>query len=112
MYYYDDEAGNIWVVMFFFSLLLNLIVAFMMQNAAKKKGYDDSTPERTSHAILICVFLGIFGILYIMSLPDLVLRDKLDMLIGNGGSSNGMPNNSNQSTQAQKRVIADDLPEL
>lgn len=45
--------------------LINAIGATLMKNAAVMKGYGDDL-----HAWAICFWLGIFGYLYIIALPD------------------------------------------
>ena len=54
-------------------LCINAIGAALMKNAAILKGYGEDL-----HAWAICFFLGIFGYLYIIALPDKVLQEQKD----------------------------------
>ncbi len=66
-------------------LCINAIGAALMKNAAVMKGYGDDL-----HAWAICFWLGIFGYLYIIALPDKVLQEQnqqIITLLGKNGES-------------------------
>ena len=103
-YEYETEATNtLFVIAVVVYIIAVLILAMMMQNVAKAKGYDGSTSDRQSHAVLLCLLFGLFGAIYIASLPDLILRDKFDKLIG------GKDNNTNETVKPDE--IDDTLPD-
>ena len=62
------------------SVLIYIIVAALgasfMRNAALRKGYGDDI-----HAWAICFWLGIFGYIYIMALPDKIVQSQNQQII-------------------------------
>ncbi len=48
----------------------NYWLASKMADVARAKGYDPAA----HHIVALCVWLSIFGYLYVIALPDLVLR--------------------------------------
>ena len=71
-------------VMLYFAL--NFVIAMIMQNVAVKKGQEDS------HSFIIVFLFGIIGCLYVIALPDEVLRkqneDILTILLAIKGENN------------------------
>lgn len=57
-------------------LVVNVIFAIFMRNVAFSKGYNDDV-----HAFAMCLWLGIFGGIYVISLPDLVARKNQEEII-------------------------------
>ena len=57
-------------------VLANVVLAGLMARVAQKKGY-----EKEAHCFAICLFLGFGGYLYVMALPDLEQRKRLDTII-------------------------------
>ncbi len=104
--------GSFWFMVFFFGFVYFLIVGFLMQNVAMKKGYDNSTPEKTAHSILVCVCLGLFGVLYIMALPDLIITEKLAKLCENNPGENETRNSEYQQAKNHNSKFDDSLPVL
>ncbi len=49
----------------FVLLTLNILCACLMEQSAATKGY-----EKESHIWAICFWCGLFGYLYVISLPD------------------------------------------
>lgn len=60
----------------FLTVICNLIIAVAMEEAAKKKGYG-----KESRIFILCFLFGIFGCLYVIALPDLKQRKRLDKII-------------------------------
>lgn len=60
----------------FVMLAVNVIFGVFMKNVAFSKGYDDS-----AHAFAMCFWLGIFGGIYVIALPDLVARKNQEEII-------------------------------
>jgi hypothetical protein len=60
-------------------LVLWVIIAYLMQEVAFKKGYNTEV-----HAFACCFWLGIFGCLYVIALPDKNIQEQnkeiLDLL--------------------------------
>ena len=57
-------------------LIISAIVASYMNQAAKLKGYD-----REANAFSICFWLGIFGCLYVIALPDKRIQKQNEEII-------------------------------
>ena len=55
---------------------VNAVGAFFMRNAAIEKGYGDDI-----HAWAACFWLGIFGYLYVIALPDKILQSQNQQII-------------------------------
>jgi len=87
-----------WIILSVIVLLaVNLIGAYLMSQAAAEKGYTDI------NAMLICFLLGIFGYLYIISLPDKRLRQAVE-------EQNRLLKKQTPSSDAT--VFSDELPDL
>ena len=56
------------VVLYF---VINFILGTFYKQVAYAKGYDDK-----AHAFILVFIFGIFGCLYVVALPDLVLRKQ------------------------------------
>lgn len=65
-----------WIVIILIAVLVNAIGAYLMKGAAIQKGYGEDI-----HAWAICFFLGIFGYLYIIALPDKVTQSQNQQII-------------------------------
>ena len=64
------ESALFWIIVIVF-LLVQVFGAIMMAEAASKKGYGDE-----EHVFLKCFFLGIYGYLYVIALPDKTLQKQ------------------------------------
>ncbi len=92
----------------FFIIVINLIGAALMARACAEKGYDSE-----AHVMAACFWLGIFGYLYAICLPDKVIHKQNEILrkelteyrYQTAGYNQQMPNNV-------QRVRSDDLPDL
>lgn len=60
-----------WIVVLVIYLAICGVIAYFMQNVAFAKGYDTN-----AHTFAMCFWLGIFGCLYVVALPDLVARQN------------------------------------
>ena len=56
-------------------IIINCFFASLMNNVAISKGYEQS------NAFLLVFFFGIFGMLYVIALPDLKARQQREDLI-------------------------------
>lgn len=63
-----------WMIIIF-CIIAQLIGANLMAKAASEKGYG---PE--AHILAICFWLGVFGYLYTLSLPDKLMREELSTI--------------------------------
>ena len=63
-----------WIIIIF-CIIAQLIGANLMAKAATEKGYG---PE--AHILAICFWLGIFGYLYTLSLPDKLMREEISTI--------------------------------
>lgn len=81
MYNYYNNGGatflgaSIFIYILLFALFI-FIICFMakkMCEVAELKGYNPSQ----KHIFAICFWLGLFGVLYVIALPDLKLRKLL-----------------------------------
>ncbi len=97
----------IWIIsivgiVYFFA---TIICAGLMASTAKIKGYD----EEEMHLWAWCFWLGIFGYMYVLSLPDKILQSQNQQIIEqNQKIIELLKNNS-----VNKSVVDnDELPEL
>jgi hypothetical protein len=73
----NSEAMIIlYLVIIGISIIINSIGASLMRKSAILKGYGDE-----SHVFAICFWLGIFGYLYVISLPDLIAQNQNQQII-------------------------------
>ena len=56
-------------------LLINLFIASLMNTVAKNKGYENS------NTFVLVLLFGFVGILYVISLPDLVERQQREDIL-------------------------------
>lgn len=56
-------------------LLVNLFIASLMNTVAKNKGYENS------NTFVLVLLFGFVGILYVISLPDLVERQQREDIL-------------------------------
>ena len=63
------------VVALMIGLVINFIFASLMNDVAESKGH------KNSHAFALVFFLGVFGMLYVIALPDLVARQQREDLL-------------------------------
>ena len=76
---------GIWLFIIVIIVLIRDFTAVIMCDVAKKKGYVNNT-----HIFAICFFLGIFGCIYTLALPDLTARKNQEIIIELlGGSGKG-----------------------
>lgn len=69
--------GTWWIILaVVVATCLNAVGAFFMRNAAIEKGYGDDI-----HAWAVCFWLGIFGYLYVIALPDKILQSQNQQII-------------------------------
>ncbi|MDO4608607.1 MAG: hypothetical protein Q4B40_05400 [Clostridia bacterium] len=57
-------------------VIISALCASLMRNAAIQKGYGDDI-----HAWAVCFWLGIFGYLYIIALPDKIAQSQNQQII-------------------------------
>lgn len=57
-------------------ILVNAIGASLMRNVAIEKGYGD-----TYHVWAICFWLGIFGYLYVIAMPDKIQQSQNQQIL-------------------------------
>lgn len=55
--------------------LINLLFASLMNAVAIKKGYENS------HAFLLVFFFGIWGMLYVIALPDMKAQQQREDIL-------------------------------
>lgn len=89
------EGAGLFVIVLF---VIQIIIALYMSEVAIMKGYERG-------AFLLCMFLGIFGCLYVISLPDKVLQEQNKKIIKLLEEIK-TPSDSSQST------LSDELPDL
>lgn len=66
-----------WIIILILALLVvNGIGATLMNKSAVLKGYGED-----SHIWTICFFLGIFGYLYVIALPDKITQSQNQQII-------------------------------
>lgn len=63
------------VVILLITILVNLLFASLMNAVAENKGYENS------HAFVLVFFFGVFGMLYVISLPDLKAREQREDIL-------------------------------
>lgn len=63
------------IVMVLVGILVNLFLASIMNNIAKEKGYENSS------AFILVLLLGVVGMLYVISLPDLKARQQREDIL-------------------------------
>lgn len=69
--------GTWWIILaVVVAVSVNAVGAFFMRNAAIEKGYGDDI-----HAWAVCFWLGIFGYLYVIALPDKILQSQNQQII-------------------------------
>ncbi len=69
--------GTWWIILaVVIAVCVNAVGAFFMRNAAIEKGYGDDI-----HAWAVCFWLGIFGYLYVIALPDKILQSQNQQII-------------------------------
>ena len=64
------------VISILVAMLINAVIAFFMESAAIQKGHG-----KEAHAFAMCFWLGIFGCLYVIALPDLKQQKKLNKIV-------------------------------
>ena len=64
-----------WLIGALVYILVNLMFASLMNSVAISKGYE------SSNAFILVFLFGIFGILYVISLPDLKARQQREDII-------------------------------
>lgn len=58
-------GGNMWMIIFYIVVIgVHVLVSYLFGQIAKMKGHD------VTKYTLICVFLGLFGYLMVIALPD------------------------------------------
>ena len=65
-----DEIITVLSLVIIAIFVANLVLAYKMSEVAAMKGYGDEV-----HAWAWCIWLGIFGYIYVLSLPDKVTQD-------------------------------------
>lgn len=69
--------GTWWIILaVVVAVCVNALGAFFMRNVAIEKGYGDDI-----HAWAVCFWLGIFGYLYVIALPDKILQSQNQQII-------------------------------
>lgn len=79
-YDFDDfmeDALPMILLILVVSLIINLVIANLMAKSIKLKGYK----VEEVHPFPIVFFLGIIGVLYLMTLPDLIQRTQNQKII-------------------------------
>ena len=64
-----------WLIGALVCIFVNLMFASLMNNIAISKGYENS------NAFILVFLFGIFGMLYVIALPDLKARQQREDLI-------------------------------
>ncbi len=57
------------------AILINLLFALLMNAVAVNKGYENS------HAFALVFFFGVFGMLYVIALPDMKARQQREDIL-------------------------------
>lgn len=68
-------TGFMWILILVY-LVVNGICAALMRNTAIDKGYGDD-----NHIWAICFWLGLFGYLYVIALPDKIRQSQNQQII-------------------------------
>ena len=66
---------TIWLIAALVAIIINCFFASLMNNIAISKGYENS------NAFILVFLFGIFGMLYVIALPDLKARQQREDLI-------------------------------
>ena len=66
-----DEIITVLSLVIIAIFVANLVLAYKMSEVAAMKGYGDEV-----HAWAWCIWLGIFGYIYVLSLPDKVSQEQ------------------------------------
>lgn len=95
--YYDEPDIGSFLIPYLLPLIVALIFYFaacgLIVDAAVQKGHE------RGHLFAICFWLGIPGMIYVASLPDLVTRQKIDEILMVSGKSSSSTNvNEDKST--------------
>ena len=72
----QDLVGLVVVIVAIFIIVIRAYCAFLMQKSMILKGYGEEI-----HAWAICFWFGIFGYLYILSLPDKIQQSQNQQII-------------------------------
>lgn len=89
--------GIIYILIALPIFIISAIISSLMAESAAMKGYD---PDEM-HIFAICFFLGIFGCLYVLSLPDKIVQQQNKEII-----------ELLKAQQINKDTENDELPEL
>lgn len=71
-----DEIVTVLSLVIIAIFVANLVLAYKMSEVAAMKGYGDEV-----HAWAWCFWLGIFGYIYVLSLPDKVTQEQNQRII-------------------------------
>ena len=85
-----------WIVAIAIAIIILCFMASKMCEVASLKGYDPAK----KHIFAICIWLGIFGYFYVLSLPDLKLRK----LLGEKEESENFDKESKNDSSPQNKV--------
>lgn len=109
MYQHSSAASGALGLVYFLIILVciicNIIIALKMCEVAELKGYDPS--ERS--VFVLCFFFGIFGILYVIALPDLKLRE---IRFSNNDTGILQSREKSNDKEAYATKIMEDIKEL
>ena len=94
----------VYLVVLIVVIVINAILGAIMADVAKAKGYNGS-----EHSFLYVFIFGIFGCLYVIGLPDLVIRMNQRELISLLSSKSF---NSGTPAQNGSNANYNDIPEL
>ncbi len=68
------EFGGIIIILIV--LVIHFVASSLMRSVAIQKGYGDDI-----HAWAVCFWLGLFGYLYVIALPDKILQSQNQQII-------------------------------
>nr|DAY30958.1 MAG TPA: hypothetical protein [Caudoviricetes sp.] len=71
-----DETITVLSLVIIAIFVANLVLAYKMSEVAAMKGYGEEI-----HAFAWCIWLGIFGYIYVLSLPDKVTQEQNQRII-------------------------------
>ncbi|MCI6021999.1 MAG: hypothetical protein MRZ64_09960 [[Bacteroides] pectinophilus] len=71
-----DDIGGTFIFFIIVCVVIAVVKAYLMDDAAIRKGYEGQV-----HAWAISFWLGIFGDIYILALPDLFERRNQEKLL-------------------------------
>lgn len=57
------------------AISINILFAALMNSVAVNKGYEDS------RAFTLVFFFGVFGMLYVIALPDMKAREQMEDIL-------------------------------